>query len=136
VAEVRARLEREDGVSAENIQMVIDELVGYGYLDDARYARVFAQDRRTLDQWGTERIARTLRGRGVGRDLVESAVQQLADDAPESELERARALLTQRFPLGPAEPRDRDRAFGVLVRKGYESEIAADAVRAWARGDD
>jgi SOS response regulatory protein OraA/RecX len=43
------------------------------------------------------------------------------------------ALLAQRFPAGPSDQRDRERAFGVLARKGYDSELAADAVRAWAR---
>ncbi len=51
----------------------------------------------------------------------------------DGELERAVALLRQRFPAGPAVQRDRERAFGVLARKGYESETAADAVREWAR---
>ena len=32
-----------------------------GYLDDARYAQRFAEDRRTLDAWGAERIERRLR---------------------------------------------------------------------------
>ena len=134
VAEMRARLEREADLRAAEIEATIAELMGYGYLDDARYARVFAEDKRTLEQWGSERISRTLRERGVDRELVVAALAQIEDTAAESELERAQALLDQRFPLGPAEPRDRDRAFGMLVRKGYESEVAADAVRAWARG--
>ena len=39
------------------------------------------------------------------------------------------ALLRRRFPDPPATPRDRDRALGVLVRKGYELELAHDAIR-------
>ena len=134
VAEMRTRLEREDDLRSEEIEATIDELVGYGYLDDARYARVFAEDKRTLEQWGSERISRTLRERGVDRALIVAALAVLQDAVQESEYDRAAALLRQRFPLGAGEPRDRDRAFGVLVRKGYDSEVAADAVRAWARG--
>ncbi len=133
VAEMRDRLEREDDIGQAEIEAAIDELVGFGYLDDARYARVFAEDKRTLEQWGSERITRTLRERGVDRGLIAAALEQLGEAAEESEFDRALQLLTQRFPLGPAEPRDRDRAFGVLVRKGYDTEVAADAIRAWAR---
>jgi regulatory protein len=140
-AEVRARLERAE-VHVDDIEVVITELLEFGHLDDARYARVFTQDKRTLEGWGNERIARSLRERGVARELIEVALadsggQDLIVGAGEpglaSELERAVALLGQRFPSGPAEPRDRERAFGVLARKGYESETAADAVREWAR---
>jgi regulatory protein len=139
-AEVRARLERGE-VQAEETELVIAELLEFGYIDDARYARVFTQDKRNLEAWGNERIARTLRERGVERDLIEAALdeggQDMFGDADEaeadSELERAIALLGQRFPSGPAVARDRERAFGVLARKGYESETASDAVREWAR---
>ncbi|MDE3134110.1 MAG: RecX family transcriptional regulator [Acidobacteriota bacterium] len=147
VAEVRARLERAE-VGGEEIDAVIAELLEFGYLDDARYARVFTQDKRTLEAWGNERIARSLRERGVERELIEAALAEhvgsasagdtghgvlgLSDSGLDSELERAVALLGHRFPAGPADPRDRERAFGVLARKGYESETAADAVREWA----
>lgn len=133
VAEMRARLEREEELPAAEREAAIAELLEYGYLDDARYARVFAEDRRNLDQWGVDRITRTLRERGVDRELIAAALGALTDASEQTELGRATALLTQRFPAGPAEPRDRDKAFGVLIRKGYDSELSADAVRAWAR---
>jgi regulatory protein len=141
-AEVRARLERGE-VSSEETELVIAELLEVGYLDDARYARVFTEDKRALEAWGNERIARALRERGVERELIEAALSEdggpakFGDDDDDagagSELDRAIALLGQRFPSGPAAPRDRERAFGVLARKGYESETASDAVREWTR---
>ncbi len=145
-AEVRARLERGE-VQDEEIEVVVAELRELGYLDDARYARVFTEDKRSLEAWGNERIARALRERGLERELIESALREDGDASPVradtpweddgaglgSELDRAIALLGQRFPAGPAGPRDRERAFGVLARKGYESETASDAVREWAR---
>ncbi len=73
VAEVRSRLERA-GIPAEEIDEVITELLEFGYLDDARYARVFTQDKRTLEAWGSERIARALQERGVERELIEAAL--------------------------------------------------------------
>ena len=41
----------------------VAELRHLGYLDDARYAQRFAEDRRTLDAWGAERIERRLLAR-------------------------------------------------------------------------
>jgi regulatory protein len=130
-AEVRERLQRAE-VHSDELEMVIAELLEFGYLDDVRYARVFTEDKRNLEAWGNERIARALRERGVERGLIEAALVQ-PEFAEDDELDRAIALLGQRFPAGPAEARDRERAFGVLARKGYESETASDAVREWAR---
>jgi regulatory protein len=133
VAEMRARLDREQEIPAEETEAAIIELLDYGYLDDARYARVFAEDRRNLDQWGVDRITRALRERGIDRELIAAALSELTEVTQQTELDRAIALLALRFPTGPRAPRDRDRAFGVLIRKGYDSDLSADAVRAWAR---
>jgi regulatory protein len=40
-------------------------------------------------------------------------------------------LLRRRLRRPPATDRDRDRALGLLARRGYEVELAYDAVRAF-----
>ncbi len=50
------------------IDGAIETLERQGYLDDARYARTFAEDRRRLDDWGPERIERRLLALGVDGD--------------------------------------------------------------------
>lgn len=131
MAEVRARLERAELPEGE-IDEAIAELTESGYLDDARYARVFAEDKRNLEDWGSERIERVLRERGVDRTVIAGAV---ASAGAENEHERALTLLQRRFPHPSDEPRQRERALGVLIRKGYDSEVAYDAVRAWSAGE-
>jgi regulatory protein len=108
------------------IDSVVGELCEQGYLDDARFAHRFADDRRRLDGWGAERIERKLRALGVEPGLIAAAVGEQDHDG---ELEAALALLRRRFPDPPATPRDCERALGVLVRKGYELELAHDAIR-------
>jgi regulatory protein len=127
---MRTRLERASIGHAE-AEAVIAELVEHGHLDDARYARVFAQDKRGLESWGWERISRALSERGVEADLIAAA---LGGEGDESEHERAVELLHRRFPSPGADPRERERALGVLLRKGYETDVAYDAVRTWSAG--
>jgi regulatory protein len=104
---------------------VLDELRDGGYVDDAGFARRFAEDRRRLDDWGAERIERRLAALGVAREHIAAAV----GDAGHDDLEAAVALLARRFPVPPATPRERDRALGHLLRKGYGLELAHDALR-------
>jgi len=121
-----ARVLTRKRVDPETIEAVVVELREQGYLDDARYAQRFAEDRRRLDAWGPERIERQLAERGVAREHIDAALGP-PDEA--AQLEEALALLARRFPAPPATPRERDRALGVLVRKGYALELAYDAVR-------
>ena len=125
VAEI-ARLLGRKRVEPAVIEVVVSDLCEQGYLDDARFAQRFAEDRRRLDGWGAERIERRLADVGVEGDLIAAAVG--TRDHGE-ELEAALALLRRRFSPPPATPRECERALGVLVRKGYELELAHDAIR-------
>jgi regulatory protein len=110
----------------EVVERVVAELREQGYLDDAAYARRFADDRRRLDAWGAERIERRLIALGVDREHIAAAVAE--QDHP-GELAAAVELLERRFGAPPETRRDRERALGMLLRKGYETEVALDALR-------
>jgi regulatory protein len=131
VAELRTFLERKR-VEPEAIDDAVTELTEAGFLDDARYAQRFAEDKRELERWGSERIARELHRRGVPPDLIEAAI---ADRGREAELETALVVLGQRVPP-PRNDRERDRAWRLLIRRGYEPELAYEAVRRHERADD
>ena len=124
IAEVRTYLERKR-VEPDAIAYAVEELSAAGVLDDARFARRFAEDKRELELWGSERIARDLHRRGIAPDLIERV---LSDHSREAELGSALVLLDQRVPT-PRDDRDRDRAWRLLVRRGYDSELAYEAIR-------
>lgn len=130
-AEVRRHLAARD-VDEASIDGAIEALVRQGYVDDARYARTFAEDRRALDGWGPERIERRLLELGIAPELVAEALS--ARDAS-GELDAAVALLGRRFSAIPDSDRERDRALRMLARKGYDLELAYDAVRAFTGVD-
>jgi regulatory protein len=127
-AEVRRHLTAKD-LDAASIDSAIVALVRQGYIDDARYARVFAEDRRALDDWAAQRIERRLMELGVVPELVRDA---LSHGDSKGELDAAVALLRRRWREIPATDRERERALGLLVRKGYDLELAHDAVRAFS----
>jgi regulatory protein len=136
VTEMRRHLLDKD-VEVTTVEEVIEELIDQGYLDDARYARVFAQDKRELELWGSERIRRALLERGVDGDLVDETLAPHTDEVENGngggELARALALLRARFPGPPRDRRERERALGVLLRKGYDPELALDALSGYTR---
>ena len=130
-AEVRRHLEAKE-LEREAIADAIETLCEQGYLDDGRYARLFAQDKRALDGWGSDRIRRVLQARGIDRELIDAALD--ADGDGGAEIARALELLRRRFSPPPVERRDRDRALAMLLRKGYDPELALDALAAHANG--
>jgi regulatory protein len=127
IAEVRAHLAAKE-VGATVVEGALAELQEQGYLNDARFAAVFAEDRRNLDDWGSERIAQRLQALGVAQELVDAALTR--DQG--AELAAAVALLGRRFSAAPADDRERQRALGVLVRKGFGLDLSYEAIRSFA----
>ena len=127
-AEVRRNFTRKR-VEPELVEVVVAALLEGRYLDDAAFARRFAEDRRNLDGWGRERIERRLTELGVERSTIREALEGNGDEDGHDELAAACELLARRFPVPPDTPRDLERALGFLVRKGYELELAHDALR-------
>jgi regulatory protein len=131
VAELRTRLQRAK-IPAAAIDSALAIVSDQGYLDDARYARLLAEDRRNIDGWGAERIRARLQSAGIERELIDAA---LAGHDRAAELAAATALLGRRCRGPLRDDRDRGRAFAILIRAGYESEVAYDAVRAASHAD-
>lgn len=130
VAELRARLERA-GLREQAIDEALATVVEQGYVSDERYARLLVEDRRSIAGWGVERIRAQLEAAGIARDLIDEALDGI--DAA-SELEAAGELLRRRCALPLVNERECQRAFGMLIQRGFDSEVAYDAVRAARRG--
>jgi regulatory protein len=124
VAEVREALARR-GVEAAEAEEAIDSLIEMGQLDDERYARLFSQDKRELHGWGPDRIREALVEKGIARDLAEAAT---GGEAPGELAERAAELLAGRNDR-LEDDKGRGRALAFLARRGYELEVAYEAVR-------
>jgi regulatory protein len=116
------------GFAPGEIEDAVDRLVTSGAVDDERFANEFAADKRELRGWGPDRIRGALSERGIDPALIAAAVGEEHSD----QLDRAVELLERR-----AEPvvdeRSRAKALAYLARRGYEAELAYDAVRAVER---
>ena len=123
--ELRSFLDRR-GVASEDVEFAVADLTRAGYLGDDDYAARFVADKRSIEGWGRERIARTLARKGVVVEAVEAALGEVTRD---EELAAARGLLRERFREPLLVDRERDRAWRLLVRRGYHPELAYEAVR-------
>jgi regulatory protein len=112
-------------VGETEVEGVVERLSAEGALDDARFARDYAADKRELAGWGPDRIRDALFQRGIPYADIEAA---LSEEDELSQIERAAALLTRRGPP-PSDDVARQRELGYLARRGFSSEVAYEAVR-------
>ena len=119
----------ERGFGADEVDAALARLIEDGAIDDERFARRFAEDKRELRGWGPDRIREALAARGLERELIEAEV---GAEVPGAQLTRAIELLERRG--GPPDDEaGRARALAYLARRGYDSELAYEAVRGFER---
>ncbi len=123
-AELRSWLAGRDLEEAE-VDAAIERLTEIGELDDDRFAQRYADDKRALRGWGPERIREALVERGIERSLAEATA---GGEAAADQAERAAELLLGRG-VDLRHDTGRGRALAYLARRGYESEVAYQAVR-------
>lgn len=114
------------------IDAAVAELTRYGFVDDRRYAKLFAEDKRRLQGWGSRRIRLELARAGVARELLDElfADGEAQLDAP-SELEVAVDLLRRKRP-DLADPKVKQRMAAMLARRGIAPPVVFGALRAYA----
>ena len=126
-AEVQRNL-REKGFDDELIAASIARLLEHGYLNDEEFARYWLDNRSRFRPRSAKAIRYELRQKGVERDAIESALEELDEDAAAwdaaaSKLARLRDL-----------PRDEfeQKLGGFLARRGFSYETSRRVVqRAW-----
>ena len=75
----------EDVAKAEE---VVAKLVEERYVDDLRYATAFARDKASIAGWGEAKIRYMLSSKGIDRELIAQALDEVDDKRAEIRLEK------------------------------------------------
>ncbi len=103
----------------------VDYVKRYHYLDDLRYAQNY------LDCWKDSRSLRQMEQellrRGIARETFEEAVQQM--ELPDEESQILRWLEKKHYSGDGAEPKETERMYRFLLRRGYSIHAVQRALR-------
>lgn len=110
---------------------IIYDLVQAGYIDEVRYATMFARDKHRLSGWGMHRIKQELRARHIDSAIITQALEALED---EFDMGCKLSDLLERKWRSLPQSLDKRQAYDKLVRyaqyRGYSyAEIAPIAQR-------
>ena len=130
--EMQAYLEKK-GYSESEAQTAIKDLVVEGSLSDQRYIAAVTKTL-ALRGKGPLYIVNWLRQRGVTAqpDAIRAI---LAEYLNEDEVTSARKIIERRYPKLSRDPKERQRAFQALLRRGFSSTVAARVLRQISSND-
>ncbi|GAA2892680.1 regulatory protein RecX [Microbacterium esteraromaticum] len=126
VSEARSVL-RENDLDRDSIEDVIDDFQRRSYLDDHTLASLLVTSGSERKGQGRIALARSLAQRGIPRDIIDDALEELPDDDAERALEfaRSKAAGMSRLDFDTA----LRRLHGQLARRGYGGSVAMSAAR-------
>jgi regulatory protein len=76
-----------DGDAAK-AEEVVGKLVEERYVDDRRYAAAFARDKASIAGWGAAKIRYMLAAKGVDREIITSALEEIDVNRADARLEK------------------------------------------------
>lgn len=127
--ELRTKL-RTWNIAAADAQRIIDSLSRRRFFDDTRYAHAFVTDKVRFARWGRLKIRMALRAKRVGDDIIDEAVSDIDEDMYAEALEAVVAAAGRRVGEEAAHTYEgRTRIFRAVVSRGFESDLAASAIR-------
>ncbi len=128
VAEMRRALEKKFG-SGPPVQAALARLREIGYLDDKKFAALYASSLARNRTLGPHRIRRELKAKLVDYKVIEPALNQTFEEVDERELlERALAKKVKSLKL----PATQAKIYSLcqsLMRRGFRSDDIMKAVR-------
>lgn len=110
------------GFALSEVKGAIDRLTEQGYLDDRRFATIWARGRLETQPMGPLRLRRELEAKGVDQDLVREVLRDIYEDGEEQAARRAVAGRWDRLQRFRATSRTA-RMARFLQRRGFSTEV-------------
>ena len=114
----------------ENLDALLDDLTARGWLSDARAATQLLHAKRS--RFGTQRIARELRQKGIAEELIGDALPGLK----ESELDAARSVWQKKFGALPHDEKEKARQVRFLQSRGFGFDVIFQVLRQSTSSED
>lgn len=113
-----------DGDAAK-AEEVVGKLVEERYVDDRRYAAAFARDKASIAGWGAAKIRYMLAAKGVDREIIASALEEVDVSRADARLEK---LMENKARSLKDDPQRRIKLLRFGVGRGYAYEEVSSMI--------
>ena len=108
------------GLSVEEMEPVIEQLIVEKYLDDERFARAYVKDKFRFNHWGKQKIAHMLQAKKICQEILELAFEEIDEDGYSEELRKL--LIDKEKSIKAKDKYDkRNKLMRFALGRGFES---------------
>ena len=127
-SDVRSKL-KEWEISEEQVNLIIQDLINDGFLNDQRFASSFVSGKFRIKKWGRNKIKAQLRFKKISAELIALALKEV--DSEEYWLTLLYLAEKKFKELNPKTDSDWNKRIKIarfLAQKGYENDLINDAL--------
>ena len=135
VAELRERLLRGKSTNEEVVEVVIERLREYGYLNDERFAFSYASYKVKQKPVGRRRLERDLKLKKVESGVANDALEMVYAETSEEQLIDQAIAKRLRIRGKPKNRMEAKSLFDHLLRRGFEFELVSEKIRSLTTDD-
>lgn len=112
----------ELGLNSSDADELLTYLITEGFLNEERYAKLFAGGKFRIKQWGRVKIIHALESKGLSKNCIRLGLKEIDEDDYRQTLKK---LITEKLSVNTEENSfaARDRISKSLIQKGYEPEL-------------
>ena len=133
VSDIRRKALQRLEFDASAAEEVVSALVADGYVDDRRYAAAYAREKSALSGWGPVKIRSALLARGVARDAVLEALEEIDPERAAAKLEK---VLETKWRTLRDDPQGRLKLIRFALSRGYDYEPIRSLIERITRPED
>ena len=114
---------QSDACGTDNLEVLLNDLVGRGWLSDERAATQMLHAKRS--RFGMQRIVHELRQKGISEEIISNSLPELK----ESELETAQNAWGKKFGSLPHDAKEKAKQIRFLQSRGFGLEVIMRVLR-------
>ena len=118
-ADIRRKALQRLDFDAAAAEEVVSALTEGRFIDDRRYAAAYAREKSALSGWGPVKIRTALLARGVGREAVLEALEEIDPERATAKLEK---VLEAKWRTLADDPQGKLKLIRFALSRGYDYE--------------
>jgi regulatory protein len=123
------------GLPKKQVELLICRLIEAGFLNEERFAKIFAGSHFRLKKWGKIKIIAALRQKKLNEALIKTALKEIDTADYTAGLHRLAARKWQSLKNQPIITRQA-KTWAYLLQKGYETGVVQQAISVLRTGKE
>jgi regulatory protein len=119
------------GLWKKDVETIVSQLIEENYLNEERFAQMFAGGKFRMKQWGRVKIKYELKQKKVSEYCIKKGLEEIDEGDYMKTLEKLAGTKWQTLKSEKTVFAKKSKTMNYLLQKGYESNLISEVISTW-----